>query len=573
MHMPNEEVFDDLDDQAQSMIGSLHLDADDEPTRRGAASRANSVRFDESALHGSHFGGHNGRHSGDFGPSRPTSGMGGHALERSLSHKSDGRHSSAAHSVHSMQSGVSGRASSLGLDTNFSMGGHDDDPPIDIPEPPPGIFYLGSVPSIIRCWLNTNFTSRSLLYAVICTGSQKSTVDFSLIKELDYSTDMRRDADGVYRISLPVFLAEARVTQSNSRSPTPAPQLPSIMATFEVTGLDQPDRTDASGAIRIFIGSDTLRMHSADILLSRNLMTLYGNDRDKLSVPFVRPEDDSMFKNLATTNVTVKAPKLNAGAAEFISTDRTSKYAPQEVGIDPSRVADKGTEASDVASPTQNNVLRVEKRSPALAVPETRPDADLQAPEEPKQTETQNQGKESSSASGPTSRRESNTAILGSWRQAAATNGSERVALSDYQPPGRTRSMKVLKPSKSSAALSSASTSSVRTGPSYEQAPLSRTSGEQRRRSQGAVLPAETGSGASTSGGSTTGGNANRNWDSKRSLSGGGSANGGKVKPVQIDGGGGKGSIPPTPRSATNPLGSASAFSFFKAPTTAGGGN
>lgn len=229
MHMPNEEVFDDLDDQAQSMIGSLHLDADDEPTRRGAASRANSVRFDESALHGSHFGGHNGRHSGDFGPSRPTSGMGGHALERSLSHKSDGRHSSAAHSVHSMQSGVSGRASSLGLDTNFSMGGHDDDPPIDIPEPPPGIFYLGSVPSIIRCWLNTNFTSRSLLYAVICTGSQKSTVDFSLIKELDYSTDMRRDADGVYRISLPVFLAEARVTQSNSRSPTPAPQLPSIM--------------------------------------------------------------------------------------------------------------------------------------------------------------------------------------------------------------------------------------------------------------------------------------------------------------------------------------------------------
>jgi hypothetical protein len=397
-------------------------------------------------------------------------------------------------------------------------------------------------------------------------------VDFSLIKELDYSTDMHRDADGIYRISLPVFLAEARVTQSNSRSPSPAPQLPSITATFEITGLDQPDRTDAKKTIRIFIGSDTLRMHSADILLSRNLMTLYGNDRDKLSVPFVRPEDDTMFKNLATTNVIAKAPKLNAGAAEFVSTDRTSKYAPPDVAIDPSQTPDKGTVASGVTSPTQNNVIQVEKRDPALPVPENGADADLQPPEEAKQPETPNPGKESSAATGNASRRESNTAILGSWRQAAATNGSERVALSDYQPPGRTRSMKVLKPSKSSAALSSASTSSVRTGPSYEPAPLPKTSGEQRRRSQGAVPPAETGSGGSMSGGSTTGGSVNRNWDGKRSSSGGVSGAPSKAKSVHGDGGGGRVSIPPTPRSATNPLGSASAFSFFKTPTTAGDG-
>jgi hypothetical protein len=399
-------------------------------------------------------------------------------------------------------------------------------------------------------------------------------VDFSLIKELDYTTDMHRDADGVYRISLPVFLAEARVTQSNSRSPSPAPQLPSITATFEITGLDQPDRTDAKKMIRIFIGSDTLRMHSADLLLSRNLMTLYGNDRDKLSVPFVRPEDDTMFKNLATTNVVAKAPKLNAGAAEFISTDRTSKYTTQDIGADSSQTADKETEASVITSPTPNNIIQVEKRAPALPVPEGEPDPEQQPAEEPKQPETPNPGgKESSVANGGnTSRRESSTAILGSWRQAAATNGSERVALSDYQPPGRTRSMKVLKPSKSSAALSSASTSSVRTGPSYEPAPPPRTSGEQRRRSQGAVVPAETGSGGSMSGGSTTGGGAIRNWDGKRSLSSGVSGTSAKAKSAHSDGGGTKVSIPPTPRSAANPLGSASAFTFFKAPTTAGSG-
>ncbi len=51
---------------------------------------------------------------------------------------------------------------------------------------------------------------------------------------------------------------------------SPAPQLPSITAAFEVTGVDQPERPDAKKTIRIFIGSDALRMHSADLLLSRN---------------------------------------------------------------------------------------------------------------------------------------------------------------------------------------------------------------------------------------------------------------------------------------------------------------
>lgn len=55
--------------------------------------------------------------------------------ERSLSHKSDGRHSSAGHSVHSLHSVPSGRTSSLGLDTNFVIGGHGDDSPIDIHDP------------------------------------------------------------------------------------------------------------------------------------------------------------------------------------------------------------------------------------------------------------------------------------------------------------------------------------------------------------------------------------------------------------------------------------------------------
>jgi hypothetical protein len=565
----NEEVFDDLDDQAQSMIGSLHLDADDEPIRRGAASRANSVRFDESALQEARWGGHNGRHSGEFGPTRPTSGMGGHAMmERSLSHKSDGRHSSAGHSVHSMQSGVSGRASSLGLDTNFSLGGRDDDSPVDIPEPPPGFFYLGSVPSIIRCWLSTHFTSSTLLYAVVCTGSQKSALEFSLIKELDLANEIHRDGDGVYRIRLPVYLAEARVTQPNSRSPSPAPQLPSITASFEITGMDQPDRADAKKTIRVFIGSDTLRLHSADLLFSRNLMTLYGNDRDKLSVPFVRPENDAMFKHLATTNVVVKAPRLNAGAPEFVSSETTSKAPSQDVDT-ASQTKNMEDESQDMVSPsaTASQASHADKRVLTSSVSENGLDSDRHTAEA-KQPEAPSSGKGTIAATGETPRKESNTAIWGPWRHGTVADGSDsgqRETVSGYQPASRTRGMKVLKPSKSSAALSSTS-SSTRTGPSYEPVPPPRTSGEQRRKSQ-VGAPAENGN-SSVSGGSNAGGNTLR-WDAKRGLSssvgtlGGGVGGSGKAQSVNNDGGGGKTAAPLTPRSVTNPLGSASAFSFL----------
>lgn len=565
--MPPNDVFDDMDtdEQGQNVLESLHLDADYEPIRRGAASRANSVRFDESALQGANWAGHNGRHSGEFGPTRPTSGMGGHAMmERSLSHKSDGRHSSAGHSVHSMHSGVSGRASSLGLDTNFVIGGHEEDSPVDVPLPPPGLYYLGSVPSIIRCWLNTDFTQSTLLFAVVCTGSQKSTVDFSLIKELDLSATIRRDADGAYRISLPVYLAEARVTQSNSRSPSPAPQLPSITATFEVIGTDQPERADAKKTIRLVIGSDTLRMHSADLLLSRNLMTLYGNDRDKLSVPFVRPDDDAFFKHLVTTNVIVESPKLNAAAPEFVASEKLSKAAPHAIGIVASQNQTAEEESHVLLSPTASQVSHAEKTLPPSAASEN--GLDSGKPAEARVSEALSNKDTPSASRDASARRESSTAIWGPWRQGTPANGGgegskESGLLSGYQPASRSsRSMKVLKPSKSGGP--SSYSSSARTGPAYEPPPPSRTSGEHRRKSGGP----ENGNAAAASG---SGGPGVVRWESRRNVSGsvgtpstssGGTA--GSVKGQSSNESAGK-LASSTPRSAANPLGSASAFSFL----------
>ena len=500
---PPANVFDDFDDeQGQNLLNSLQLEADEEPVRRGA-SRANSVRFDVSAIQGSNWAAGS-RNSGDFGPARPGSGFGSHPMtERSLSHKSDGRHSSAGHSVHSMHSVPSGRTSSLGLDTNFIIGGQGDDSPLDIPDPSPGLFILGSVPSIIRCWLTTNFSHNSLLYADVCTGSQRSLLDFSLVKDLGLLDQVQKDASGRHTIRLPVYLPEAIITQPTSRSNSPAPHLPTLSTDFELIGLTQRSNFDRKKGIRVFLGSDTLRAHNADILFSQNLMTLYGDDRNKLSVPFVRPEDENLFKNLGTTNVLSERNDLKATAPAITPTESKSEVEPTPDAVtsplmnkvdpvDKSNTSDQDSRSgpsTDPPSPFISNFApEVTSRTRASSAKSTGANGNTSESERQRAAESTTQESEplDSGASADSARRESSGGIWGSWRQGNGSNGSENESTSGYQRATKGgRSMKVLKPSKavSTASGPSRSSSAARTGAAYEPAP-SRPSGETRRKSQ-----------------------------------------------------------------------------------------
>ncbi|GAP90050.1 putative ubiquitin carboxyl-terminal hydrolase 19 [Rosellinia necatrix] len=568
VQMPPDEIFDNFDEQGQNLLGSLDLDAEDEPTRRGAASRANSVRFDESALHGSSWA-QNGRQSGDFGPIRPGSGLGTHGMmERSMSHKSDGRHSSAGHSVHSIHSHhsvASGRGSSLGLDTTFAPGGQEEDSPVGVPEPPPSFFVLGSVPSIVRCWLTRKFSHDTLLYADICTGSQKSTIEFSLIKDLDLVESIQRESDGIHRIRLNVFLTEATVSHAvshamshaNSRSPGTAPPVPRLGCTFEVAGMDQPDMADAKKAIRIFIGSEALRGHSADVLFSQNRMTLYSSDREKLSVPFVRPEDHGSFKNIRTIAVFSEKPKLNATARPFVLGEskplQVSNEASEPVQIKTTR---HELDPHEIGTPTSEQASQQPGTTDASTVSESggeseRPSKENSIPEhlgagdgemQPQGPDTLGDGTRRASGAG---------SIWNSWRQGTVTNGGDQkegALLSGYQPVGRGRNMKVLKPTKSTSVSSSA-----RTGAAYEPAPAPRGGGELRRKSQTA---AEGGTGNTI------------RWEAKRASIGGAETN---PAPTNRESRSASG----TPRTSTNPVGGASAFSWMtpasrpRAPATA----
>ncbi|KAJ5590398.1 hypothetical protein N7450_004370 [Penicillium hetheringtonii] len=259
--------------QHQGMASSaVGLDGEDEP-RRGA-SRANSVRFDESAIHG--YYGQTGRSSTDL-PLRTGSGLGSHPLiERSLSHRSDGRQSSSGQSHHSA------RTNSLGLDTSRLMGSSSfGGSPLTTP--PAGLFLLGPVPCIIRCWLTNNFSNESLLYAAVCSGSYVSSVGASLLHKLGLETEVTQE-DGQSYAKLPFYLPEASIYhQSSSRPSSPEPRLPSLTIRFLVR-----ESNDTGDSIQIIIGSDVLRSHNADILFSQDKINMVDDERNRLSVPLVR---------------------------------------------------------------------------------------------------------------------------------------------------------------------------------------------------------------------------------------------------------------------------------------------
>lgn len=480
LQQPSSEHFRNFDDEANNLMSSLHLDADEEPRRvMGANSRANSVRFDESANQ-NHFS-HLSRPSFDY-LSRTSSGLGGLTMgERSASHKSDGRASSA----HSIRSGASGRANSLNLDTSYAAADSSRSSQ-DTPALAPGLAFLGSVPAIIRCWMNTNFKHDALLYAAICSGSYKSFLGLSLIKKLGFEDLVTTDENNIQTVELPVYFPEAVPHPASSRSSSPAPQLPSLTVTFQVA-----DVIDAeSKAVQIIIGSDTLRMHSADILFSSNTLTLFDDDRSKLSIPLVRPENAATFNSLRTLDASLSTttppqPYSNGVLSVTTPTASTIKYRPPI-----------GTNAESIAS---SDSVR-----PASRASERPTSQDAMAARPPLSISLRTEGGDADhSAAGASHRSTSGSpAVWSNWRREGTTPTSSNLhtpsqsSTLDWASASRNRDagyqrkdtgIKVLKPKSATRAVSSAGPTAMTASPSTESRP-SRFFDEGRRKSGGDSL-------------------------------------------------------------------------------------
>ncbi|KAL2807659.1 hypothetical protein BJX63DRAFT_436869 [Aspergillus granulosus] len=406
------DTFKGFDQGQHQGVGAMGLESEYEP-RRGT-SRANSVRFDESAIHG--YYGQANRSSSEL-PIRTGSGMGSIPLtERSLSHRSDGRQSSSGHSHHSA------RTNSLGLETTSRMMSSimSDSPLI----PPPGLFLLGPVPAIIRCWMTTNFSNDSLLYAAACCGSYRSMLGYPMIQKLGLEDQVMQESDSQY-IKLPMYLPEASVYQASSRSSSPEPQVPTLTIRFLVYNADPSDNS-----VQIILGSDVLRAHNADILFSQDKIIMVDDDRNKVSIPLVRPENDSVFKFLQTASSdsgavpqTLLEPKSEDGHSSVGVIGKPTGSSQQ---VRPASSASRDfAEESDYRAPRCSSDFELTKENGGPS-PQSRPPvtADTQTSGTPK-TEPAN--------------------VWGSWKRDSKSDPNAATG-----KPSRPRTMKVLRPSKPS---------------------------------------------------------------------------------------------------------------------------
>jgi ubiquitin carboxyl-terminal hydrolase 4/11/15 len=323
------------------------------------------------------------------------------------------------------------------------------------------LFILGSVPSIIRCWLNTNFKHDTLLYAAVCTGSHTSFLDLHLIDRLGFQDQITQNDDGARKINLTVYLPEAVPVSASAQSDSLAPQLPSVTVDFTVVDEYIPSKPKA---IQILIGSDLLRAHNADVLFSTNQLMIYDDDRSKLQVPLVRPEDENAFKSLSTSHAnryTIKPGTTSKSAVvgppapveskvKFLDQTQTENTAAHKVQDTATATSSEDGDSSGRRS--------LEQRPHSLSTSFGR--------SEPKDIQL-------SSPATTTPRSGPPPAMLSSWRR--DTNEKPGSGSLDWANVGKTtaspssqqrREIKVLRPSRSSSRTFSTSTSASGTGQS-----------------------------------------------------------------------------------------------------------
>lgn len=326
--------------------------------------------------------------------------------------------SSTGQSVHSA---TSGRANSL---TGYGLNG---------PETPglaPGLFILGSVPAIIRCWLTTTFKHDTMLYAAVCSGSYSSFLDLRLINKLGFQDHITATDENLRTIKLPMYLPEAVPVSASSHASSPAPQLPSLTVQFTVVENNNDEKD--SKAIQIFLGSDMLRAHNADILLSSNQLTLYDDERSKLRIPLVRPEDEHSFKSLHITSGSHECVELKP------KMDKTTPLPPNSsTSKEPSEVLSTGLQDTSAAASTKlagsATTSGSEDGSLGRRSLEQRPrlTTSLNSRAEPKDAQEPSPG-------GTLSRAGPSPAIWNNWRRETEKSGSTEWTNVSSKTPGAT---------------------------------------------------------------------------------------------------------------------------------------
>ncbi|GAB1199923.1 hypothetical protein APSETT444_009282 [Aspergillus pseudonomiae] len=281
----------------------------------------------------------------------------------------------------------------------------------------------------------------------VCSGSYKSSLGYPMIQKLGLE-DLVTQEEGLQFIKLPMYLPEASIHQSSSRPGSPAPQLPALTVRFLVRDIDLNDPS-----IQIVLGSDILRSHNAELLFSQDKIIMVDDERNKISIPLVRPEDDSAFKFLRTAS----------DASRTTGTTQSIQASPQP---------DTNGHSVGVIGPPRS--LSRQSRSASASArdsteePEESRKTSLDTQELPRNAEPTSVSKPAVVAESPPdgSTKVEPAGVWGSWKRDTILDSNASTA----GKTSRTRPMKVLRPTKSSSRTSSAT--AVPTRSSHDAIPV-----------------------------------------------------------------------------------------------------
>ncbi|TGZ76686.1 hypothetical protein EX30DRAFT_375287 [Ascodesmis nigricans] len=369
-------AFGTFDDQ-QNIISGLHLEDVDVP-RRGA-SRANSVRFDDSATTNHWI--HDSPGPSDYFGHRSSNSVGGYPIERSSSHKSDQRSDGRQSSMRSFDGEVSFEPEN-GNSRPPTRGSDMLDSCLHRPSAPPII----PAPAIIRCVLSTASAFNPLVYAVVCTGSARSSIESSLVTRLGLQDRVEHNPERGTRVQLTLLFGEAIVIHNGRQT---APTRPARL-TVEFSVLTQRAGKCREDGIGIFIGSDIMAAHMGDVLFSQNRLVLHVDDGRKVYIPFIRPEAEDTFSDIMTIHADngdgVEEPKSisaewsppTTGLAAVISRIDGQPHPPQShPPVSSPRPVNLGRQAS-VIRDVSSSLTSPEFSSKNTSAPTSRPTSTAQ---------------------------------------------------------------------------------------------------------------------------------------------------------------------------------------------------
>jgi len=286
-----------------------------------------------------------------------------------------------------------------------------------------------------------------------------------MVEHLGLTREVCQDLSGDKKIKLSMYLPEAVPIPVSSRSSTPDnSQLPLITVDFTI--IERSTRHNSSKAIQIFVGSDALRAHNADILFSSNVVTLFDDDRQKHSIPLVRPENDETFKGLFTTSATPTTSRFRPGLAldtkseSFGLFNNNTATIPRTQPFSTTQTTTQELSVPQAVEEVQKNEQpqEVVQSTDAYVIPKTQEESKQEPTlfEPRKSTETQEPSIEANMPASSTSRSASSSAVWGNWRR-DPTSTTQPSTPSDYSNrngsvsiarPTRDQGMKVLKPAR-----------------------------------------------------------------------------------------------------------------------------